>query len=98
MSAVKSAGQPTAVTQVVDGSTAVSGIIQPRLATVMRIPVHNKPGDEALKSLARALGRQVARRHLHCGTSIIELAVILALGALIVAALLYAGMLHPGLM
>lgn len=38
--------------------------------------------DEPLKCLARALGREAARRHMARGRSIIELALALALAAL----------------
>lgn len=49
---------------------------------------------EHLRSLARALARQAARRHMHRGYSLYEIALILALGALAVAALWYGGSLH----
>ncbi len=52
--------------------------------------------DEKLKLLARALGRQAARRHMHRGHSIVEVALALALGALIIAGLWYCGLLHSG--
>ena len=49
---------------------------------------------EHLRSLARALARQAARRHMHRGYSLLEIALGLALGALVVAALWYGGILH----
>lgn len=49
---------------------------------------------EHLRSLARALARQAARRHMHRGYSLLEIALGLALGALAVAALWYCGILH----
>ena len=93
---MRTAEQPKAVTHTADRSTAVLDTAQPLHSAVTRRSSDDKVGDEALRSLARALGRQAARRHLHRGTSITELAIVLALGALIVAALLYAGMLHLG--
>ena len=50
--------------------------------------------SEHLRSLARALARQAARRHTHRGYSLYEIALVLALGALAVAALWYGGILH----
>lgn len=52
--------------------------------------------DEHLKSLARAMGRQAARRYLNRGYSIVEIAMVLVLGALIIGALLYVDILHSG--
>ena len=50
--------------------------------------------NELLRSLARALGRQAARRHMHRGYSLLEVALCLALGALAVAALWYGSVFH----
>ena len=52
--------------------------------------------EEALLTLARCLGRQAARQQLARGWSLLELAAALALGALVVAAMGYAGLLHGG--
>ncbi len=52
--------------------------------------------EDALLTLARLLGRQAARQQLARGWSLLELAAALALGALVVAALGYAGLLHGG--
>ena len=52
--------------------------------------------EQALLALARCLGRQAARQRLSRGWSLLELAAALALGALLVAALGYAGLLHGG--
>ena len=51
--------------------------------------------EEALLTLARCLGRQAARQQLSRGRSLLELAMALAGGALILAAILYAG-IFPG--
>lgn len=50
--------------------------------------------DDKLKFLARALGRQAARRHLHRGYSIYEIVMVLAVGALAIAALWYGGVFN----
>ncbi len=54
------------------------------------------PAPDPLKLLARAMGRQAARRYLNRGYSIYEIAIFLAVGALIIGVLLYAGSLHSG--
>ena len=41
--------------------------------------------DEHLKTLARAMGRQAARRHMAKGRSILELALMLAVCAIIIS-------------
>ena len=74
-------------------SPTLSGQVQP---SVQRA-VEQEAGDKKLKLLARALGRQAARRHMHRGYSLLEIALCLTLGALVVAALWYGGLLHSDL-
>jgi hypothetical protein len=53
--------------------------------------VEGRPIDEPLKRLARALGRQAARRHMARGRSIVEVALLLAALALVAALLVWSG-------
>jgi hypothetical protein len=53
--------------------------------------------DEKLKRLAHLLGRQAARRQMFRGCSILEIAGLLALCALVIGALLMSGYLPPSL-
>ena len=52
-------------------------------------------GTAQLRLLARALGRQAARSHLHRGYSTTEVALGLAAGALVIVAFWYLGLLPP---
>ncbi len=55
----------------------------------------SRSADQAVKLLARSLGRQAARRHIARGWSMIEVALPLAVAALALAAALYLQM-HIG--
>ena len=68
-----------------------SDVAAPRLLSTA---VDSDAARDRLITLARTLGRQAARRHLHRGYSLLEIALCLTLGALVVAALWYDGILN----
>lgn len=67
-------------------------------ARLLSTAVDSDAAKDRLITLARTLGRQAARRHLHRGNSLLEIALCLTLGALVLATLWYGGILQltPG--
>ena len=66
-------------------------------ARLLSTAMDSDAAKDRLITLARTLGRQAARRHMHRGYSLTEIAVGLTLGALAVTALWYGGFLHSEL-
>ena len=68
------------------------------VASARLLPVtnHSDAAKERLVTLARTLGRQAARRHMHRGYSLVEIALCLTLGAFVIAALWYGDILNFG--
>ena len=65
-------------------------------ARLLSTVVDSDLAKDRLITLARTLGRQAARRHLHRGYSLLEIALCLTMGALVIAALWYGGILQLG--
>ena len=63
-------------------------------ARLLSTAMDSDPAKDRLIALARTLGRQAARRHLHRGYSLLEIALCLTLGALVIGALWYGGILN----
>lgn len=63
-------------------------------ARLLSTAMDSDAATDRLITLARTLGRQAARRHLHRGHSLLEIALCLTLEALAIAALWYGGILN----
>ena len=63
-------------------------------ARLISTAMDSDAAKDRLRTLARTLGLQAARRHLHRGYSLLEIALCLTLGALVIAALWYGGFLN----